>query len=73
MEIKTKKHFNEIIKSLTEQILDEEDLTEFNTTASVGGQYMTPWRLLVVKKINTRKVKKIVIEKKLVNQLMKKI
>ena len=26
MEIKTKKHFNEIIKSLTEEILDEEDL-----------------------------------------------
>ena len=26
MEIKTKKHFNEIIKSLTEELLDEEDL-----------------------------------------------
>ena len=28
MEIKTKKHFNEIIKSLAEEILDEEDLDE---------------------------------------------
>ena len=26
MQIKTKEHFNEIIKSLTEEILDEEDL-----------------------------------------------
>ena len=42
MEIKTKKHFNEIIKSLTEEILDEEDLDEMNSTASVGGSYMTP-------------------------------
>ena len=42
MEIKTRKHFNEIIKSLTEEILDEEDLDEINTTASVGGEYMTP-------------------------------
>ena len=42
MQIKTKKHFNEIIKSLTEEILDEEELDEFNTTASVGGSYMTP-------------------------------
>ena len=42
MEVKTKKHFNEIIKSLTEEILDEEELEEVNTTASVGGEYMTP-------------------------------
>ncbi len=41
MEIKTKKHFNEIIKSLTEQILDEEDLDEITTTAAAPG-YMTP-------------------------------
>ena len=43
MEIKTKKHFNEIIKSLTEEIIEEDELTEFNTTASVGGSYMTPF------------------------------
>ncbi len=58
MEIKTKKHFNEIIKSLTEQILDEEDLTEFNTTASVGGQYMTPMAFTGGKKNKHKKSKK---------------
>ena len=42
MEIKTKKSFNNLIKSLTEEILDEEELDEMNTTASVGGEYMTP-------------------------------
>ena len=58
MEIKTKKHFNEIIKSLTEQILDEEDLTEFNSTASVGGQYMTPMAFTGCKKNKHKKSKK---------------
>ena len=43
MEIKTKKSFNDLLKSLTEEILDEEELDEFNTTASVGGEYMTPF------------------------------
>ena len=42
MRIKTKKHFNEIIKSLTEKILDEEELDEITTTASVDG-YSTPF------------------------------
>ncbi len=41
MEIKNKKHFNEIIKSLTEQIIEEEDLEEMTTTAAAPG-YMTP-------------------------------
>ena len=41
MEVKTKKHFNEIIKSLTEEILDEEDLDEMTATGNVAG-YMTP-------------------------------
>ena len=43
MEIKTKKNFNEIIKSLTEKIVEEEELEEINTTSSVGGEYMTPF------------------------------
>ena len=43
MEVKTKKSFNDLIESLTEEILDEEDLQEFNTTASVGCEYMTPF------------------------------
>ena len=42
MEIKTKKSFNDLLESLVEEILDEEDLDEMNTTASVGGSYMTP-------------------------------
>ena len=42
MEIKTKKSFNDLLESLVEEILDEEDLEEMNATASVGGSYMTP-------------------------------
>ena len=42
MEIKTKNSFNDLLESLVEEILDEEDLDEMNTTASVGGSYMTP-------------------------------
>ena len=42
MEIKTKKHFNEIIKSLTEEILDEEDLDEITVTNDIAG-YNTPF------------------------------
>ena len=42
MEIKTKKHFNEIIKSLTEEILDEEELDEITVTGNVDG-YSTPF------------------------------
>ena len=42
MEIKTKKSFNDLLESLVEEISDEEELEEFNTTASVGGSYMTP-------------------------------
>ena len=43
MEIKTKKSFNNLLETLVEEILDEEDLDEVNTTASVGGHYMTPF------------------------------
>ena len=42
MQIKTKKHFNEIIKSLTEEILDEEELDEMTSTANIDG-YSTPF------------------------------
>ena len=41
MEIKNKKSFNNLIKSLTEEILDEEDLDEITTTGDVAG-YSTP-------------------------------
>ena len=43
MEVKTKKSFNDLLESLVEELLDEEELEEFNTTASVGGEYMTPF------------------------------
>ena len=43
MEIKTKKSFNNLLESLVGEILDEEELDEFNTTASVGGAYSTPF------------------------------
>ena len=43
MELKTKKSFNDLLESLVEEILDEEELEEVNTTASVGGEYMTPF------------------------------
>ena len=37
MKIKTKKHFNEIIQSLTEEIIDEEELEEITVTGNVDG------------------------------------
>ena len=43
MEIKTKKSFNDLLESLVEELLDEEDLDEMNSTGSVGGAYMTPF------------------------------
>ena len=42
MEVKTKQSFNDLLESLVEEILDEEDLDEMNSTSSVGGSYMTP-------------------------------
>jgi len=57
VEVKTKKHFNEIIKSLTEKILDEEDLDEITTTGNVAG-YNTPFAFSGGKKNNKKKKKK---------------
>jgi hypothetical protein len=42
VEIKNKKSFNNLIKSLTEELLDEEELDEITTTASIDG-YSTPF------------------------------
>jgi hypothetical protein len=58
VEIKTKKHFNEIIKSLTEEILDEEDLDEMTATGNVDG-YSTPFVFTGKKKKNKDKKKKV--------------
>ena len=57
MEIKTKKHFNEIIKSLTEEILDEEDLDEMTSTGNIAG-YSTPFAFTGKSKKNKKKKKK---------------
>ena len=53
MEVKTKKHFNDIMEELVSEIIEEEELEEINTTASVGGEYMTPMAF------NPKKKKKI--------------
>ena len=37
MQIKTKKSFNNLIKSITEEILDEEELDEITTTGNIVG------------------------------------
>ena len=42
MEIKDKKSFNNLIKSLTEEILDEEEIDEMTSTANIAG-YSTPF------------------------------
>ncbi len=42
MQIKTKKHFNELIKSMVEQLIDEYELDEITTTGDVAG-YSTPF------------------------------
>ncbi len=41
MEIKNKKSFNDLIRSLSEEILDEEELDEITATGDVAG-YSTP-------------------------------
>jgi len=41
VEIHTKKHFNEILKTLTLEIVEEEELDEITTTGDVDG-YSTP-------------------------------
>ena len=42
MEVKTRKLFKELVKKLTLELLDEENLEEITTTAAVPG-YMTPY------------------------------
>ena len=53
MEIKNKKSFNSLIKSLAEEIIDEEDLDEITTTGDVAG-YNTPFAF-------SKKRKKVVV------------
>jgi len=57
VEIKNKKSFNNLVKSLTEKILEEEDLDEITTTAGSPG-YMTPFAFTGGSKKNKKKKKK---------------
>ena len=42
MELKTKKSFNNLVRELTEEIIEEDELDEMTTTNDVGG-YSTPF------------------------------
>ena len=42
MEIKTKKHFNDIMEEILSEIIEEEELDEITTTGDVEG-YNTPF------------------------------
>ena len=42
MEIKTKKLFNNLVKELTEEIIEEDELEEITTTDDIAG-YSTPF------------------------------
>ena len=58
MEIKNKKSFNNLIKSLTEEILDEEDLDEMTSTGNIDG-YSTPFAFTGKDKKGKKKNKEI--------------
>ena len=66
MEIKTKKHFNEILKQLTLEIVEEEELDEITVTGNIDG-YMTPFAFDPKKK---KKIKE-ELEQKDVQQVRK--
>ena len=57
MEIKTRKFFKEVVKKLTLEILDEEELDEMTSTGNVDG-YSTPFAF-TGKKGGKKKNKKI--------------
>ena len=58
MEIKNRKSLNNLIKSLAEEILDEEELDEITTTGNIDG-YSTPFAFTGGKKNSKKKKKKI--------------
>ena len=60
MEIKTKKHFNDILRQLALEIMEEDELDEITTTADVAG-YSTPFAFSKKK----RKKKKIGVNEEL--------
>ena len=42
MELKTKKSFNDLVRELTEEIIEEDELDEMTTTNDIAG-YSTPF------------------------------
>tara|TARA_Y100001937_G_C7017434_1_gene283816 strand:+ start:160 stop:471 length:312 start_codon:yes stop_codon:yes gene_type:complete len=56
VEIKNKKSFHNLVKSLVEQIIEEEDLDEITTTGNVDG-YSTPFAFTGKSKKNKKKKK----------------
>ena len=58
MDIKTKQSFNNLLESLVEEILDEEDLDEITTTGNIDG-YSTPFAFTAGKKNGKKKKKRI--------------
>ena len=58
MEIKNTKSFNNLIKSLAEEILDEEDLEEITATGNVAG-YSTPFAFTGKGKKGKKKKKRV--------------
>ena len=53
MEVRTRKLFKELVKKLTLELLDEENLEEITTTAGAPG-YMTPFAFKGKKKRKKR-------------------
>ena len=58
MEIKNKKSFNQLIKSLTEEVIEEDELDETTGTGNVAG-YNTPFAFRGKDKKGKKKNKKI--------------
>ena len=58
MEIKTKKSFSSLIKSLAEKIIEEDELEEISTTGNIDG-YSTPFAFTGKSKKSKKKRKKI--------------
>ena len=68
MEIKTKKHFNEILKQLTLEILKDEELDEITVTGDVEG-YSTPFSFDPECKKRKKKFKKNSYRRKIKEEL----
>ena len=58
MEVKTKKSFNDLITSLTEEVIEEEELDEITTTDNIAG-YDSPLAFGDTSRASKKKKKKI--------------